>query len=251
MVLDVEPYTGFWTVGKDPIRPLMTRIRRGIGGRFHLGMAVDPRPQHKPRIYPDEWRPFINSVHLQLYWESFQRPLEDVLEEGFSTWADHGLPVFPCCSKSTRAEMIRARELAVETYKVTGVSWWRFGVIGPVEFPAINYPVTPGEPVPEPEPPPAQGRYGIEVVVTPEHPNYRDGAHGGQDVDDLLSTSKARGAGRPNTSRPSAPAARCGRPGPAACAQRVVRSLAFVPSRHATTDARVIRCMASGQVWRA
>ena len=95
MVLDVEPYAGFWTVGRDPIRPFMTRIRRGIGGRFHLGMAVDPRPQHKPRIYPAEWRPFVNSVHLQLYWETFQRDVEEVLEEGFETWGNYGLPVLP------------------------------------------------------------------------------------------------------------------------------------------------------------
>jgi len=171
MVLDVEPYAGFWTVGRDPIRPFMTRIRRGIGGRFHLGMAVDPRPQHKPRIYPAEWRPFVNSVHLQLYWETFQRDVEEVLQEGFETWGNYGLPVFPVLpGAAPRAEMNTARKLVISKYKATGISWWRFGSIGPVEWPAINHAIGEVDGGDDEQPPAGQGRYGIEVVVTPESP---------------------------------------------------------------------------------
>jgi murein DD-endopeptidase MepM/ murein hydrolase activator NlpD len=238
MVLDVEPYSGFWTVGKDPIRPLMTRVRRGIGGRFHLGMAVDPRPQHKPRIFPEEWRPFINSVHLQLYWETFQRPVAAVLEEGFSTWADYGLPLFPALQgKSTRNAMMEARQLAVEKYKATGISWWRFGVIGPVEFPAINHPIIPSEPVPDPEPPPARGRYGIEIVVTPDHPNYRNGAHGGQNVDQLLSTFKGTWGWTTKYKKTERNSSQMwARWDPQLVASGWYEVSAFVPSRHATTE---------------
>ncbi len=192
MVLDVEPYSGFWTVGPEPVRPLMTRVRRGVGGRFHIAMAVDPRPQHYRNIFPDEWRPFVNSVHLQLYWETFQRPMQEVLDEGFSTWRDYGLPLYPVLPGSAPRDEINAgRQYAVNTHRAGGISWWRFGVIGPVEFPAINHAIVPGQADPggDDDPPPTdQGRYGIEVVVHSDKPQYRDGVHGGADPDSVFKT---------------------------------------------------------------
>ncbi len=189
MILDVEPYAGFWTVGRDPIRPLMTRVRRGIGGRFHIGMAIDPRPQHRRAIFPEEWLPFINSVHLQLYWNTFQRPMREVLDEGFATWKDYGRPLFPVLPGSApRDEIIAGRQYAVSAHGADGISWWRFGVIGPIEFPAINAPVIPSDDNGGDDEPAGQGRYGIEVVVTPDKPQYRDGVHGSADPEDVFKT---------------------------------------------------------------
>jgi len=183
MVLDVEPYSGFWTVGKDPIRPFMTRIRRGVGGRFHLGMAIDPRPRHKASIFPDEWRPFVNSVHLQVYWNTFQRSYAEVLDEAYSTWKSYGLPLYPVMpGKAPRDEIIAGRKYVIDRHKAAGMSWWRLGVVGPIEFPAINQPMVPSDGDTEPEPPAAKGRYGIEIVITPDKPQYRDGAYAGGDV---------------------------------------------------------------------
>ena len=34
MILDIEPYKGFWEVGRSPIKPFMTRVRRGVGACF-------------------------------------------------------------------------------------------------------------------------------------------------------------------------------------------------------------------------
>lgn len=236
MVLDVEPYSGFWTVGPEPIRPLMTRIRRGVGGRFHIAMAVDPRPQHKPRIYPAEWRPFVNSVHLQVYWETFQRPMEAVLEEGFSTWADYGLPLFPVLPGSApRDEMDQARQIVVDTYDATGISWWRLGVIGPVEFPVINHPIEPdggnGE-----EPPPGPGRYGIEVIVRPGSGIYRDGAYGGQDPNLLFKTFRnVMGWTTKYKTTVAQTSQVWARWNPNLVASGWYEVSAFIPARHATT----------------
>ncbi|MBN1681691.1 MAG: peptidoglycan DD-metalloendopeptidase family protein [Anaerolineae bacterium] len=237
MVLDVEPYSGFWTVGKDPIRPLMTRIRRGIGGQFHLGMAVDPRPQHKAGVFPAEWRPFINSVHLQLYWETFQRPMEEVLDEGFSTWQDYGLPLFPVLPGSApRGEMDEARKLVVSRHKATGISWWRFGVIGPVEFPAINHTIVPGEENGD-EQPAAQGRYGIEVVVNPDKPTFREGAFGGQDPDDLLKEFRGTWGWTTKYKTTAKTSSEIWvRWDPQLVASGWYEVSAFIPSRHATTS---------------
>jgi murein DD-endopeptidase MepM/ murein hydrolase activator NlpD len=236
MVLDVEPFTGFWTVGRDPIRPLMTRIRRGVGGRFHIGMAVDPRPAHKARIYPEEWRPFVNSVHLQLYWNTFQRPMKDVLDEGFNTWRDYGLPLFPVLPGSApRDEISAGRQYAISQYRVDGISWWRFGVIGPIEFPAINQPMTPGGG--NGEPPPVQGRYGIEIVVTPDKPQYRDGAFGGANPAALFQSFRSTwGWTTKYKATASTSSTVWARWDPQLVASGWYEVSVFVPARHATTD---------------
>ncbi len=238
MVLDVEPYAGFWTVGKEPIRPFMTRIRRGIGGRFHLAMAIDPRPRHRASIFPGEWRPFVNSVHLQVYWNTFQRPYAEVLDEGFNAWKDYGLPLFPVMpGKAPRDEIIAGREYVIRRHKVAGMSWWRFGTMGPIEFPAVNQPMVPISGGTEPEPPAARGRYGIEVVVTPDKPQYRDGAYGSGDVKKLLSTFKNTWGW---TSKYKATAKTSSlvwaRWDPQLVASGWYEVSAFVPARHATTE---------------
>jgi murein DD-endopeptidase MepM/ murein hydrolase activator NlpD len=238
MVLDVEPFSGFWTVGRDPIRPLMTRIRRGIGGRFHVAMAVDPRPAHKMAIFPEEWRPFINSVHLQLYWNTFQRPMEDVLDEGFNTWKDYGLPLFPVLPGSApRDEIIAGRKYAVDKHDAAGISWWRLGVIGPIEFPAINAPIVPSGDGDGGQPPTPQGRYGIEIVVTPDKPQYVDGAFGSASPATLFQSFRSTWGWttkyKPTVSTSSTVWARWD---PQLVASGWYEVAVFVPARHATTN---------------
>ena len=237
MVLDVEPFSGFWTVGREPIRPLMTRIRRGVGGRFHIAMAVDPRPQHKLRIFPEEWRPFINSVHLQLYWNTFQRPVIAVLDEGFNTWSDFGLPIFPVLPGSApRDEINQGREYVVNRHGADGISWWRLGVIGPIEFPAINHPITPGDGDGE-EPPPAQGRYGIEVLVNPDKPQYRDGAHSGANPATLFQSFRSTWGWTTKYKATSSTSSTVwARWDPQLVASGWYEVSVFVAARHATTD---------------
>jgi murein DD-endopeptidase MepM/ murein hydrolase activator NlpD len=236
MVLDVEPFSGFWTVGPENIRPLMTRIRRGIGGRFHIGMAVDPRPQHKAKIYPEEWKPFVNSVHLQLYWETFQRPMQEVLAEGYNTWKDYGLPLFPVLpGAAPRDEISSARDITVNTYKSPGMSWWRLGVIGPVEFPVINRPIVPGT-TPDPGTP-SQGRYGIEIVITPDNPNYRNGAFSGLDVNTLLQSFRSTWGWNTKYKTTEKTSSKVwARWDPQLVASGWYEVSVFVPARHATTE---------------
>ncbi len=238
MILDVEPYSGFWTVGKDPIRPFMTRIRRGIGGRFHLGMAVDPRPRHKASIFPHEWRPFVNSVHLQVYWDTFQRPYDEVLDEAYRTWGDYGLPLYPVMpGKAPRDEIKAGREYVIKRHKAAGMSWWRFGTIGPIEFPVINQPMEEVDGGTTPEPPPAKGRYGIEIVVTPDKPQYRDGAHGGGDVNTLLKKFKNTWGWTCKYKKTAKQSSQVwARWDPQLVASGWYEVSAFVPARHATTE---------------
>ncbi|MBI5929345.1 MAG: peptidoglycan DD-metalloendopeptidase family protein [Chloroflexi bacterium] len=192
MIMDIEPYAGFWQAGSAPIRPFMTRIRRGVGGKFHIGMSMDPRRQHYNTIFPSEWKPFINSVHPQTYWASFQRPIQEVIDEVYQVWGNYGLPIFPALQgNAPAAEITQARNYAMQQYKAAGLSWWRFGVIGSSQFPAINQPMKPGPVTPPPPtaPPPGGGGFGQEIVVTPDNdPRFTFGTYNGQPPSQVFQT---------------------------------------------------------------
>lgn len=181
LILDVEPYDGFWSAGREGVRPFMLRIRRQIPGSFHIGISVDPRSQHYPSVFPEEWFPFVNSVHPQVYWETFRETPEDALNEAFNVWGGYGRPVVPVLQGDAKTQDMRAaHDLAVQHHKVPGLSWWRLGVLGPTQLQAINQPITPGEVPPEP-PVVTPGRYGEEVVVKPGDSGFAKGAYTGQD----------------------------------------------------------------------
>ncbi len=175
MILDVEPYTGFWEGGREGIRPLMARIRKSLPGSFHIGIAVDPRPHHYEKIFPDEWFPFVDSVHLMAYWASFQRPPDEVVDEAFNTWRHYGRPLFAVLQgNADPSDMEEARRRAIEVHGSAGVSWWRLGVINASQWPAINVPISAHVPGTD------EGRYGRTVLVTPDDPRFDFGTHIGQ-----------------------------------------------------------------------
>ncbi len=178
LILDVEPYDGFWEGGKDQIRPYMTRIRRGIPGSFHIGLAVDPRSGHYDSIYPQEWFPFVNSVHPQDYWATFRRTPEDTLEETYRVWGSYGKPIIPVLQgDAIPTDMTAAATLATQQYRSTGVSWWRLGVITSTGWKAINQPVVPGTaPDNNPTTPPS----GTEQVVRPTDTTFTKGTYTGK-----------------------------------------------------------------------
>ncbi|MEP7287700.1 MAG: SGNH/GDSL hydrolase family protein [Chloroflexota bacterium] len=181
MILDVEPYANFWAGGKAGVRPLMTRIRAAIPGAFHIGMAVDPRPQHMATIFADEWFPFVNSVHLQLYWVTFGVTPEVALDQGYKAWAGYNRPLFPILEGyGTDAGSIdRARTLAINTYKSVGVSYWVYGQMQPGDFAAINRNMDGSVGA---VPPGADGStptYGPTITVVGGGAGYSDGAYQG------------------------------------------------------------------------
>ncbi|MCC7451863.1 MAG: peptidoglycan DD-metalloendopeptidase family protein [Anaerolineae bacterium] len=183
LILDVEGGTGFFRGGRDMIRPLMTRLRAGLPADFHIGLSIDPRPNHYDEIYPDEWRPFVNSVHPQVYWKAFSQSPDEALKSAYAVWGKYGCPVIPVLQgyEVDRASMDRARNLAFKVYNAAGVSWYTLGGIGAAQFPAVN--VRPGESnAPGIETPVTlnlSGRYENEIIVKPDDAAYRDGIFGG------------------------------------------------------------------------
>ena len=178
LILDVEPYAGFWSAGREGIRPFMLRMRRQLPAGFHIGMSVDPRRHHYRSIWPGEWRPFVNSVHPQVYWVTFGNLPEEALQEAWEVWGDYGLPIVPVLQGDAEAREIRsAHTLATQRHNAPGVAWWRLGVIGPARFQALNQPVT--APAGEPDLP-AAGTGQLELV-RPEDAGFARGAYVGDE----------------------------------------------------------------------
>src|SRR5258708_1702444 len=182
MILDVEGGTGFFRGGRAAVRPLMTRLRSGIPGAYHVGISVDPRPAHYAEVFPDEWFPFVNSVHPQAYWGAFGVTPDAALKSTYDTWVNNEKPIFPALQVYSvdRASMDHDRNLAVTTYKATGVSWYTLGGIGPAQFQAVNVTISgsvPPPPAPVPPAPTGSGHYGTEIIVTPSSPAYKDGGY--------------------------------------------------------------------------
>jgi murein DD-endopeptidase MepM/ murein hydrolase activator NlpD len=178
MILDVEPYDGFWAGGKAGIRPYMLRIRRSIPGSFHLGMSTDPRSQHYASIFPEEWFPFVNSVHPQTYWETFRQSPENALTAMYRVWGGYGRPIIPVLQGNAQVQDMRtAHTLATQRFKAPGLSWWRLGVINPQQLTAVNQPITPGTPAPDPGQIPS---YGDEFVIRPGDTGFASGTYTGR-----------------------------------------------------------------------
>jgi murein DD-endopeptidase MepM/ murein hydrolase activator NlpD len=178
MILDVEPYDGFWEGGRDLVRPYMTRIRRAIPGAFHIGLAVDPRKGHYASIFSQEWFPFVGSVHTQSYWATFRRTPEDTLIETFETWGSYGKPIIPVLQgDADSGDMNTAITLSVNRHQAQGLSWWRLGVINSAGWKSINQPIKPGTPTPAPGPVTPVGQ---EVIVKPGDSRYASGTYTGK-----------------------------------------------------------------------
>jgi len=181
MIMDIEPYAGFWSGGKEGVRPFMTRIRRALPGSFHIGMGVDPRKQHFNTIFPREWFPFIQSIHPMVYWATYQRAPDEVLAETYQIWGNYGRPIIPILQgDADPTDMRTAITVATQRHGARGLSWWRLGVIGPLEWKVINQPVKPGTPAPTPPPPPTGNPYGQEQVVRPRDRGFTSGTYTGQ-----------------------------------------------------------------------
>ncbi len=184
MILDVEPYEGFWRAPASVVRPYMTRVRQAISPGFHIGMSMDPRQQHFATIFPDEWFPFVDSVHPQSYWSTFRRTPAATLEDAYRVWGAYGRPIIPALQgDASAADMQQAQALATQVYGAKAVSWWRLGVVGSAQWQAINRPIVVQQPTPTPTPitppTPAPG-FADEQVVNPDDRMFRSGSYTGQ-----------------------------------------------------------------------
>ena len=178
LILDVEPYDDYWQGGKSAIRPFMLALRRGLGTRFHIGLSVDPRPQHFRTIYPHEWSPFVDSVHPQLYWNTFRKTPEEALSSLWKVWGGFDKPIIPALEGTAVAqEQSDAHTLAIHAHGAKGLSWWRHGVIS--QWTGVNRPIDLSS---RPSEPPSDivQNYADEVTIFPTKKGFRSGTYTGQ-----------------------------------------------------------------------
>ncbi len=177
MVLDVEPYTGFWQGTAQTADALMSAVRSKLGPNFHIGLSMDPRRAHYDAISPNAWQPYVNSLHPQVYWDTMGRTPDDLLAETYSVWGAYGLPIIPALSGGAPPDSIKtAQDLARSVRGAPGVSYWRLGVIGPMQFNVINQEVVGQEIGPDH----VLRTYGSEQIISPGDPGYMDGTQTGQ-----------------------------------------------------------------------
>ena len=97
LILDVEPYDGFWQGGSEAVKQYMDTLESSVSDDLHIGISVDSRNVGKLRaIHFDAWKAGgIKSLHPQVYWHDFGLPFGIALHECTETLAGTGLPIYP------------------------------------------------------------------------------------------------------------------------------------------------------------
>ena len=176
IILDIEPYHHYWRGGAALIRPYMLRIREALGSDFHIGMSVDPRPHHYRSIFPEDWLPFIDSLHPQVYWQLFRTTPEDALTSCYKVWGNYGRPIFPVLQADAEAHTMKeAFTLATARHKARGISWWRYGVVKPNTYAIISRRIPQNDQLLLD--PPKNTHFGEEQIVHPESAGYESGSY--------------------------------------------------------------------------
>jgi murein DD-endopeptidase MepM/ murein hydrolase activator NlpD len=174
MILDVEPYEGYWEGSQNDVLQLMGAVRQQIGAEFHIGLGVDPRRQHYNAVLPSAWRPYVNSVHPYIYWQEMGRDPDDILAEAYVVWGGYGLPLIPVLQGDAGPQSLKeAQDLARSVRGAPGLSYFRLGTIGPLQFAVIKGEVVEEEIGPDR----VIRRYGHQITVAPGDVQYSDGTH--------------------------------------------------------------------------
>lgn len=239
LIMDVEPYAGFYQGPRENIRPLMVRVRANVAATFHISISIDPRPQHYDSIWPDEWFPFVGSSLPQVYWRTFSQTPERALTNAYNTWRKFRRPIYPILQVIPSAtEMAQARSIAIRQFEATGISWWLHSAVTTDLWQTLNVEIDGSVPKPDPgEQPPDRVPTGLEIIVKPGDATYRDGTYDGTPADPLLKTfTNERGwrtrykATEPSTSMVWA------RWDPQIATTGWYEVSAFVPGENATTE---------------
>jgi hypothetical protein len=147
MVLDLD-VSRLILRNSGEIRNFMTALKKLLPATYHIGLSFDARPESFAAVNLPEWYPFINSWHPKVYHWQFsnaQQGPESYLKAVFDALKPYPKPIIPILQaeavngKPVPPDQIRqAAILSLNTYHVTGLSYWRLGAIGLQEFSAIQ-----------------------------------------------------------------------------------------------------------------
>ncbi|MCA9957538.1 MAG: M23 family metallopeptidase [Anaerolineales bacterium] len=178
MLLDVEDGPKYFSGGAGDARHLIQRIRLGVPRDFHLGLNFDARGQHPKHIFADQWLPYVGSLHPMVYHKDFGKTIDVALADAFTVCRTMNKPIYPMLQAYggvSSNDLRRGAEIAMQQHGAGGVSYFRLGTMGAVEFNAISAITLTPEPGGssgggEPEP-------GETVIIRPGDPDYSDGMY--------------------------------------------------------------------------
>ncbi len=181
--LDVEGGEFRFSSENDVVQ-FIAEVRSQIGQELHIGLCVDPQRRWYTPIFPDSWRPYVNSVHPRCFWSPLMQEPEESITEAYVTWGRYDLPIYPVLQgfSTTAINVMEAQDIARGVRGATGLSYWRTGTISPLIYSALTQ-----ERVDEALGPDDIIRtYDWEKIVNPDENNFQHGTQTGQPVDEIF-----------------------------------------------------------------
>lgn len=150
MILDVEAGEGYFGgATPDIARRLINKIHNAAPNNLHFALNFDARGTHPQAIFIDEWLPFMDSLHPMVYHWHFSEGTRGprlYLDEAFRNLEKYNLPIVPMLqayndpSSGTRVPEDHIYEAGIYSFQkgAAGISYFRLGTAGPLEFGAIS-----------------------------------------------------------------------------------------------------------------
>lgn len=187
LLIYLDPSGGQWSVTSSTrVIQLISEVRQQVGTEVHIGLCVDPQRRYYNTIFPDAWRPFVNSVHPRCFWGPLAVDAEDIITEAYVTWGQYGLPIYPVLQgfSTTALNVMEAQDIARGVRGASGLSYWRTGTITPLIYSALTQERVKEELGPDD----IIRTYDWEKVINPAQTSFQYGTYTDQPVDTLLKT---------------------------------------------------------------
>ncbi len=135
LVVDLEPYAGFWQSDYTGILSYFTALR--AGGVTELLVSIDPRQSALRALGVSGWAPHVDGLLPQCYWTDFQQP-EPVVEPLIDLEV-HQLhaQVFPVWPYNAAPVDLQAAWQHALLQKITGCCLWKLGMADAAQLAAF------------------------------------------------------------------------------------------------------------------
>jgi len=158
LMVDLEPYRGFWTGPASGIPTYLQALR--AGGVKEIHVSIDPRAAAVAAIGGYHVLDPADGIHPQVYWTTFQQPAADVVPMIQAIFEPGGPLVYPALPGEGTASDMAAVWTAAQGLGCDGVSVWRLGSMSSQQLAAFANLVMPAS-----TPPPQGG------TMTPDQVN--------------------------------------------------------------------------------
>ena len=125
LMVDLEPYPGFWTADAGSIPAYLGALRDGGVQEIHV--SIDPRPSAVQALDVATWASTADAIHPQVYWTDFQQDALEVMPMLRQLRNLTGKPIYPVLPGNGAAQDLADVWLLAQALGCPGVSVWRLG----------------------------------------------------------------------------------------------------------------------------